>query len=136
MSEKSCPICKGAAYEMQPRGLGKVKIDKPFFACTNCGANFDKSNNILHKNPADIDQISMIATGARKMAESLPEFESMGSASQALFQARMAEFGLQVWFDGYKHGLLTNAIQEEYSKRKPNSQGGENAKENQKEGNS
>lgn len=114
---RPCPKCGGAAHETTPQGLTNLRGKDTYFTCTACGLMTNQSGQAVVTSVDEIKQINSIAAGARNAAESVPEFNEMSQASQALFQAKLAELALQMWMDGYKHGVLCNAVGSAYDER-------------------
>ena len=117
MNEVKCARCGGQAYLMRPEGLGGVTLPHKIYSCPTCGANTSENGKILLTNIQELKQISTVAAASKKMTEGMPELQKLVAAAKSLFEARAAEYGIQMWFDGYKHGLLVNAIASEYDKR-------------------
>lgn len=114
---RTCPKCNGAAHETTPQGLTGLRGQDKYFTCTVCGLMTTQDGKAIIKSVDEIKQVNSIAAGARKTAESVPGFKDMSKASQALFQAKLAELAIQMWMDGYKHGVLCHAVGAAYDAR-------------------
>ena len=92
-------------------------MEYKIFTCTVCGLMTNQDGKAVVSSVGEIPQVNSIAAGARKTAEAVPEFSGMSKSSQALFQAKLAELALQMWMDGYKHGVLCHAVGAAYDER-------------------
>lgn len=114
----SCPRCQGIAQETTPQGFSALKGATTYYTCTVCATMVDESGKQVVTNLKDLGQINSVAAASSKMMKSLPGFEKMGPTAHALFQAKLTEMALEMWFDGYKHGVLCHAVGEAYDKSK------------------
>ncbi len=112
-----CPKCGGVAVETNPQGLTALRGTDTFFTCTACGLMTNQDGKAVVKSVEEIAQINSIAAAARKTAEGVPEFSEMTKTSQALFQAKLAGLAIEMWMDGYKHGVLCHAVGAAYDER-------------------
>lgn len=106
MSVVDCPKCKGAAVDITP--LKKKDTRVAVYACQNCGYAFTADGKAFVK---DGEALSDIFRGATQGNQALIDMlagtgEQMNQATRALLSARMLEYGVTMWMDGVKQGIL------------------------------
>lgn len=119
MSEhRVCPRCNGVAKSVSP-------VKKPtqahqiVYGCPACGLCFNHEMKPVLDRP---EQLRDIFRGATKGHETvLGILKAVGSssgkktkgnaASMVLAETKMLEYGVQMWFDGLKQGLLLGTIE-------------------------
>lgn len=81
-------------------------------ACMTCGFTFtDDGRSVIH-DIKDVADIFRVATEGSKTLKDVFEIEKMPAAQKAALTAKLMEYGVQMWYDGLKQGLLLGAIQE------------------------
>lgn len=111
--EKSiCPQCKGEAVNITP--LKEHDRSLAIFCCKKkgCGFTFKADGGAYVKDPNELkDWFSGVIKGNQALTELLMG-EKLNPATRNLFLARITEYGLQMWNEGFKQGLLVNALQQ------------------------
>lgn len=106
---KTCPKCGGVAPSISP--VKNAKDDSELYGCTACGHAFGKDGVAFVSNPQQLQDVFRGATFADQKVTEIFSGEKLNPAMRALFQAKLLEYGLQMWFDGCKQGLLLGATQ-------------------------
>jgi len=111
-SVKMCPRCRGTAVLVTPT---KKLVDKKLvvYHCQACKHTFDHMGNTFVKNTEELKDVFRGATGAQKVLDVVFKSSKIPPAVKSLFQSQMLEYGVQMWFDGLKQGLLMGAQQNE-----------------------
>lgn len=106
-----CPKCNGKATDITP--LKNHDRSIALFACSACGNVFRANGGEFVSSSEKLRDVFRGATmGSKALEESLGG-EKLNSATRALLLARLTEYGIQMWFDGLKQGLLLGTIQQE-----------------------
>jgi Zn ribbon nucleic-acid-binding protein len=110
---KECPKCKGTAPLIVP--LKKVTEEKvAAYGCAKCGHAFRSDGAQIIKTPDELRDIFRGATQGNKTLLEMFQGQDVPEATRTLFMARMVEYGLQMWNDGLKQGLLLGTLQQNY----------------------
>jgi len=114
-----CPKCKGVAVDITP--LKKKDERIAVYGCQHCGYAFTSDGKAFVKDGEALQDVFRGATeGNKALIDMLMGTgEEVNPATRALLSARMLEYGLTMWYDGLKQGILLGTIQ---------SQGGVNGK--------
>jgi hypothetical protein len=106
-----CPKCKGAAGLIVP--LKKVDRRMAVYGCSHCGHAFSADGGVYLKDSGELRDIFRGATLVnRTLTESILG-EKLNPATRAVLTAQLLEYGMQMYFDGLKQGLLLGAVQAE-----------------------
>lgn len=114
---KDCPQCGAVSSDITPLKTKDPRI--AVYGCSACGYAFKADGGAFVDNP---DQLRDVFRGATLGKQTLTEViagEKLNASTQAVFSARLMEYGLQMWMDGLKQGLLLGAIKGD----KPNANG-------------
>lgn len=114
---RDCPKCKGAAADITP--LKKKDQRVSIYACQACGFAFTADGKAFVK---DGEALQDVFRGATKGNEALVDMlvgtgEDINPATRALLAARMLEYGVTMWMDGVKQGILLGVMQDDYRRR-------------------
>jgi len=105
-----CPACGAVATDITP--LKNTNRSIAVFACSGCGKAFKENGGLFVETKEQLRDVFRGATlGNEKLAE-LMRGETMTPETKAVLIAKLLEYGLQMWFDGLRQGLLMNAVQE------------------------
>lgn len=108
-----CPRCKSIANMIVP--LKKVDRRMAVYACTapGCGYTFNADGGAFIKDANHLRDVFRGATLTnRTLTESLGG-EKLNPATRAVLTAQLLEYGMQMYFDGLKQGLILGCIQSE-----------------------
>lgn len=106
-----CPKCGGAAPIIVP--LKKVDKRMAVYGCPACGYAFGADGGAYLKDSSQLRDIFRGATLAnRTLVESIGG-EKLNPATRAVLTAQLLEYGMQMYFDGLKQGLLLGTVQQE-----------------------
>jgi predicted RNA-binding Zn-ribbon protein involved in translation (DUF1610 family) len=106
-----CPKCKGSAGLIVP--LKKVDKRMAVYGCSACGFSFKADGGAFVK---DAEQLRDVFRGATLADQTLTEAlggEKLNPATRAVLTAQLLEYGMQMYFDGLKQGLLLGTIRTE-----------------------
>lgn len=109
---KACPKCNGMAADITPLKHKDERIS--VYACENCGYAFRADGKAFVKDTEALGDMFASQGNQALVDMLLGTGEKLNKATFALLSARMVEYGLTMWMDGYKAGLLTKVKQEEY----------------------
>lgn len=112
-----CPKCKGASADVTP--LKKKDERIAIYACSVCGFAFTADGRAFVK---DGEKLQDVFRGATQGNQALVDMlvgtgEDINPATRALLSARMLEYGLTMWMDGVKQGILLGVMQDDYKRR-------------------
>lgn len=108
---KECPKCRGIAPLTVP--LKKVPKEIALYSCPACGHAFSESGAAFIDSAEKLrDVFRAVSAGDKALDEAL-EGMNLKPAARALLLVLVTEYGLQMWFDGYKTGMLYGAKQAE-----------------------
>jgi len=113
-NEKQCSRCH-SAYTVEQ--IGSVIQGEKVHVCGTCGFTFTESGKALIDDPKELKDINPIAKASEEILQGDPSFQSLSPALKATLRASITSMLTQQWFDGYKHGVLAHALEEEYFKR-------------------
>lgn len=107
-STKDCPQCGGAANDITPL---KVKDERvAVYGCPTCGYAFKADGGAYVENPEQLRDVFRGATLGKQTLIEVIAGENLNASTKAVFAARLMEYGLQMWMDGLKQGLLLGAV--------------------------
>lgn len=117
MKVVDCPKCKGAAVDITP--LKKKDERIAVYGCQACGFAFTADGKAFVK---DGEALQDVFRGATQGNQALVDMligtgEHINPTTRALLAARMLEYGVTMWMDGLKQGILLGVIQNDYVKR-------------------
>lgn len=87
------------------------------FGCSACGYAFKADGGAFVPDATKLRDVFRGGTMAQKTVVEVMAGETMNAATKALFTAKLLEYGLQMWYDGVKQGILLGAIQDEYANK-------------------
>lgn len=107
---KDCPKCQAAAYLLSP--VQDLPVDKAVYGCTACGTSFRADGSLFVSTTEALKDVFSGATGGKSLLEHLQTLsgQKFSPALHAMLTASALEYGVQMWFDGLKQGLLLGAI--------------------------
>jgi hypothetical protein len=111
MNSKACPQCGGAATNITPVKSKQELI--AVYACPACGYAFKANGGAFVENPEKLQDVFRGATLGKQTLMEVMAGEKLNPATQALFAARLMEYGLQMWMDGLKQGVMLGAIKQD-----------------------
>lgn len=102
-----CPRCKGAAPLLSPMKITDRR--NAVYGCKACGFGFKADGGAYVENPEQLkDYFRAGSLGNKTLMEALAG-EQLNPATKIVLQARLVEYGTQMWFDGLKQGLVMGA---------------------------
>jgi transcription elongation factor Elf1 len=105
----NCPKCGSVATNITPvKGPSPVQV----FGCSVCGYAFDGSGAPIVNNAKQLADVFKAATEGQKTLQEVFGGKDMDPATKAILTTKLLEYGVQMWFDGVKQGLLLGTIQE------------------------
>lgn len=121
-----CPRCQSVGYKGSIPGIPKAMADSSgaHYVCLTCGFSYDVNKKALIRDASELKNISIVAEKTGEIIEDTPELKELNPAAKALFKARIAEHAVTIWFDGFKQGLLCDALSQAWVKKQ--NQGEEN----------
>lgn len=114
-----CPKCKGLASLIVP--LKKVDQALAVYGCSACGFVFESSGKAFLR---DVDGLRDVFRGATLAHQTLTDAfggSGMNAATRAVLTAQLLEYGMTMYFDGLKQGLLLGTIEVEKGRAEANS---------------
>lgn len=100
-----CPKCNGIATDINPL-KGHTEQDS-VYACPACKYVFKHDKTAFCSDATGLHDIFKGATEAQRVIDSsIGEDTKLPIEMMAILKIRMVEYGLQMWFDGLKQGLL------------------------------
>jgi transcription elongation factor Elf1 len=106
----NCPKCGSAAQNITPVKQNPLKITA--YGCPVCGHAFDGSGKPIVSNTKQLADVFKAATESQKTLQEVFGQTKLDPATRVALTAKLLEYGVQMWFDGLKQGLLLTAIQE------------------------
>lgn len=110
---KTCPKCNSVAHDVTP--LKKKDERIAIYACELCGYAFTSDGKSFIKDAEQLQKTFATAGNEGLVDMLMGTKEKVNPATFALLSARMIEYGLTMWMDGYRTGLLTKVKQEDYN---------------------
>jgi transcription elongation factor Elf1 len=105
----NCPKCGSVATNITPvRGQTSVQV----FGCSVCGHAFDGSGAPIVNNTKQLADVFRAATEGQKTLQEVFGVDKMDPATKAVLTTKLLEYGVQMWFDGVKQGILLTTIKE------------------------
>jgi len=111
---KDCPKCGGASGLLIPLKVADERI--AVYGCKACGYTFNSEGSAYIDSPTHLEDVFKGATAGQETMFKMAAGKGMNEATKALLQAQVIEYGLQMWFDGLKQGLLLGVTQAERGK--------------------
>jgi hypothetical protein len=111
-----CPHCKAKAQLLSPF---KNATDRDaVYGCGTCGFSFRSDGGAFVSNVGELQEIFRGATLGNKTLVDVLKGEVLNPATKAFLVARIMEYGLQMWQDGLKQGILLGVLQVETGEKK------------------
>lgn len=108
---KECPKCQGTASLIVP--LKQVEKRMAVYGCMACGHAFNGSGGAYLKDAGELRDVFRGATLANRTLTEAMGGEKLNPATRAVLTAQLLEYGVQMYFDGLKQGLLLGTIKSE-----------------------
>lgn len=113
--QKECPVCGSTAASMSP-----VKTDNEravVFVCLNkkCSHTFKVDGGAFVKNEEELKKHFMAGRASDALERTLLG-ERLNPSTRALLMANIIEYGLSMWNDGMKVGLVIGATRDEHNR--------------------
>jgi hypothetical protein len=113
-----CPRCNGVARLIAPV-KNPTGPDQVAYGCPACGLAFNSEKQPILDNQTKLRDIFRGASaghqtvlGILKGMDGQTDSKSKSNAaSMALAESKMLEYGVQMWFDGLRQGLLLGTIE-------------------------
>lgn len=99
-----CPKCGSIATDINP--LKGHTEDQSVFVCEACKHVFKSDGLAYCSNNEELRDVFKGATAANSALLRALDGEQLPPLVFAMLKLRMVEYGLQMWFDGLKQGLL------------------------------
>ena len=109
---KACTRCQGGLRNISPlKSTNRVSV----YSCVKCGYTFTSEGKAF---VADGEALRDVFKGATLGNQAVVDMilgtgEEINAATRALLSARMLEYGLTMWMDGLKQGLLLGVNQDD-----------------------
>lgn len=104
-----CPKCQGMATNITPvKGEQAIKV----FGCPTCGHTFNADGTPVVTNAKQLADVFRVATEGQKTLLETFGATQMDPATRAVVTTKLLEYGVQMWFDGLKQGILLTTISE------------------------
>jgi len=113
--QMECPKCKGAAPLMTPMKV--VAERNAVYGCKACGYTFTADGGAYVESTAELRDHFRGATLGQQTLTEMMAGERLTPATRALFQAQLIAYGIQMWNDGLKQGLLLGATAAEHTNK-------------------
>jgi hypothetical protein len=104
-----CPKCGGLASLIIP--LKKVEQALAVYGCSACGFVFDANGKAFLRDTGELRDVFRGATLAHQTLADAFGGSTMNAATRAVLTAQLLEYGMMMYFDGLKQGLLLGTIQ-------------------------
>jgi predicted RNA-binding Zn-ribbon protein involved in translation (DUF1610 family) len=114
---KDCPRCGGAAGLIVP--LKKVDKRMAVYGCQACGHAFSTDGGAFVKDAGELRDVFRGASLANRTLTEALGGEKLNPATRAVLTAQLLEYGMQMYFDGLKQGLILGTIQAEKERAGP-----------------
>jgi predicted phage tail protein len=108
---RNCVRCQGVAIDITP--LKEHDVEQAIFACQTCGQTFRHDGTAFVAHAGALRDIFRGATLAGQTLDDALGGQQLNAATRALLTARLVEYGLSMWMDGVKQGILLGTIQKE-----------------------
>ena len=112
-----CPRCNGIARLVSPV-RNATQVTQVAYGCPACGLAFNNEKKAILDDPTKLRDIFRGATkghetvlGILKNVGAGGEKSKGNAAAMALAESKLLEYGVQMWFDGLKQGLLLGTIE-------------------------
>lgn len=104
-----CPKCQSIATNITPM---KVKLSIEVYGCSTCGHTFNADGSPVVTNAKQLADVFRVATEGQKTLLDTFGVTQMDAATRAVVTTKLMEYGVQMWFDGLKQGILLTTITE------------------------
>jgi transcription elongation factor Elf1 len=104
-----CPKCGSVATNITPtKSPTSVKV----FGCAACGYAFTEDGKPVVQNNKQLADVFKAATEGQKTIMDVFGGSKMDPVTRSVMTTKLLEYGVQMWFDGLKQGILLGTIQE------------------------
>lgn len=107
----TCPQCKGTSRLLSP--LKELPEGMAVYACSACSYTHKADGGAYVGDTEQLHDVFQAATLGKQTLDKTLGGENLNPATKAFLQAQIMEYGVQMWFDGLKQGLLLGAVQKE-----------------------
>lgn len=104
---KECPRCQGASPLLAPMKITDHRI--AVYGCKACGFAFKADGGAYVADTKELKDYFRAGSMANTTLMEAMAGEKLNVATKILLQARLVEYGTQMWFDGLKQGLVMGA---------------------------
>lgn len=110
---KECPQCKSAGVSISP--IKATNDRSVVFVCTSkkCSYTFKASGGAFVKDADALTDIFKLGRDARETLDRVLLGEKVNPSTKALLIAEIVEYGIGMWQDGLKTGLVISATKQE-----------------------
>jgi hypothetical protein len=102
-----CPRCQGTAPLLEPMRILDKRV--AVYGCKACGFAFKADGGAYVADTKELRDYFRGGTLANQTLMEALAGEKLNPATKILLQARLVEYGTQMWFDGLKQGLMMGA---------------------------
>ena len=106
-----CSKCGSEATNITPtRATNIIKV----FGCSVCGNTFSENGAPVVTDSKKLADVFRAATEGNKTLQEHFNIDKLDPATKAIMTTKMLEYGVQMWFDGLKQGILLSTVKELY----------------------
>lgn len=105
----SCPKCQGVSFLIAPSH--EVPKNIAVYGCKSCGLKSNFEGKAIIASQEDFSNISKMTKLASELVNNNSD-ENLGFAAKSVLLAEMVSYGMNMWYDGLKQGLLLAAVEE------------------------
>jgi len=106
-----CQKCQGTAVLLTPLKVVDKRV--AVYGCQACGFSFTGEGRAFIETTSQLRDVFRGATLTNATLTASMQTAKLSPAAKALLQAQLLEYGVQMWYDGLKQGLLLGALQTE-----------------------
>ena len=104
-----CPKCGSVATDITP---SKSATSIKAYGCAACGYAFTGDGRPVVQNNQQLADVFRAATEGQKTLLDVFSADKLDPATRAVLTTKLLEYGVQMWFDGLKQGILLGTVQE------------------------
>lgn len=113
----SCPKCQGVSFLISP--TEDIPLEKAVYGCKACGHLFDYKFRAFIKSNEKVKDVFKGVSLAKELVDSTTP-PDLSDTAKTVLMASMINYGINMWYDGLKQGLLISVIESEAKKDKSN----------------